>query len=71
MVAWSTSGSFVVSKGENVDVKTLSSNGVVIPCFFAFDILLLNDEELSHLPLKVLYLLFYAVCTLIDFRCIL
>ncbi|XP_057368130.1 DNA ligase 4-like isoform X1 [Daphnia carinata] len=50
MVAWNVNGSFIVSKGENIDVKSISSTGELVPCFVAFDILLLNDEVLSNLP---------------------
>ncbi|KZS11985.1 DNA ligase 4 [Daphnia magna] len=52
MVAWNVKGSFIVSKGENIDVKSISSTGELIPCFVAFDILLLNGEVLSNLPYK-------------------
>lgn len=55
MVAWNTNGSFIVSKGGNVDVKSMSPTGDLVPCFFAFDILLLNDEVLSTLPYKVFF----------------
>ena len=53
MVAWNPNESFLVSKGENVDVKNLTSDGSLIPCFFVFDILLLNKKVLTGLPLKV------------------
>lgn len=52
MVAWNVKGGFIVSKG-NIDVKNLSPNGRLTPCFFAFDILMLNDKILTGLPLKV------------------
>lgn len=55
MVAWNVKGSFIVSKGENIDVKSISSTGELIPCFVAFDILLLNGEVLSNLPYKVFF----------------
>ena len=53
MVVWNVSGSFIVSKGQNTDVKSLSPAGNLVPCFYAFDILLLNDEVLTNLPYKV------------------
>ena len=53
MVAWNVKGSFIVSKGANVDVKSLSSTGELVPCFFVFDILMLNGKVLTNLPLKV------------------
>lgn len=53
MVAWNVKGGFIVSKG-NIDVKNISPNGRLATCFFAFDILQLNDEILTNLPLKVI-----------------
>lgn len=53
MVAWNVKGSFIVSKGQNIDVKTMSPLGSVVPCFFVFDIILLNDEILADLPYQV------------------
>ncbi len=58
MVVWNVSGSFIVSKGENTDVKSLSPTGKLVPCFFAFDILQLNGEVLTNLPYKVSYFWF-------------
>jgi DNA ligase-4 len=60
-VAWNVNGSFIISKGENIDVKSMSPTGGLVPCFVAFDILLLNDEVLSNLPYKVLYFFFLIV----------
>lgn len=54
MVAWNVEGSFIVSKGEHVDVKSLAPTGRLIPCFFAFDILLLNGEIVTNRPFRVI-----------------
>jgi DNA ligase-4 len=62
MVAWNVNGSFIVSKGANTDVKSMSPTGELVPCFVAFDILLLNDEVLSNLPYKVLLDYFFLLC---------
>ena len=54
MIAWNVAGGFLVTKGENVDVKSLiSSKGTLVPAFFAFDILFLNDRILTGLPYQV------------------
>lgn len=53
MIAWNAVGRFLVTKGENVDVKHLGSKGTLVPAFFAFDILYLNDRTLTGLPYKV------------------
>ena len=53
MIAWNAIGRFLVTKGENADVKNLGSGGTLVPAFFAFDILYLNDRILTGLPYKV------------------
>ncbi|XP_077509630.1 DNA ligase 4 [Amblyomma americanum] len=40
-----------VSKGSHVDVKSLTENSSLQPCFVAFDILLLNGQVTTNMPL--------------------
>ena len=55
MIAWNSVGRFLVTKGENVDVKNLGSKGTLVPAFFVFDILFLNGQILTGLSYKVEY----------------
>lgn len=41
-----------VSKGSHVDVKSLTENSSLQPCFVAFDILLLNGQVVTNKPLQ-------------------
>ncbi|XP_067047572.1 DNA ligase 4-like [Acropora muricata] len=43
-----------LSKGMNVDVKSLSTyeNASYHPCFIVFDILVINDKKLANVPLR-------------------
>ena len=59
MMAWDRQGAFIVSKGENLDVKSLSPTGQWMPCFFVFDIVMLNDRVLTNVPLKVVFFFNY------------
>jgi len=51
MIAYDPNTDLFISKGENVDIKADSLDGVH-PCFVVFDMLMLNDEKLANLPLK-------------------
>lgn len=53
MVAWNVKGSFIISKGGNIDVKSLSQTGSIVPCFFVFDILQVNDEVVAKISYQV------------------
>ncbi|KAK3856177.1 hypothetical protein Pcinc_037476 [Petrolisthes cinctipes] len=52
MVAWSKSHNIMISKGEHLDVKNLKEEGDWHVCFCAFDIIYLNGEVLTNLPLS-------------------
>ncbi|GIZ01999.1 hypothetical protein CEXT_814261 [Caerostris extrusa] len=52
IVIYSNKLKCIVSKGENPEIQAMAPDGDYAPCFCAFDILLLNDQVLSNLPLK-------------------
>ncbi|GIX83138.1 DNA ligase 4 [Caerostris darwini] len=52
IVIYSNKLKCIVSKGENPEIQAMAPDGDYTPCFCAFDILLLNDQVLSNLPLK-------------------
>ncbi|GFV88356.1 DNA ligase 4 [Trichonephila clavipes] len=51
IVIYSNQLKCIVSKGENADVQALEPDGDYEPCFCVFDILMVNDQVLSNLPL--------------------
>eukprot|EP00795_Rhopilema_esculentum_P013203 gene13203-4019_t len=51
MTAYDPNSGLFIPKGGNIDVKAEVLDGVH-PCFVVFDILLLNDEKLTNLPLQ-------------------
>jgi len=53
MVAWSKKHNTIVSKGEHVDVKNLREDGDCQVCLCIFDILYLNGQVLTNLPLNL------------------
>ncbi|XP_042224034.1 DNA ligase 4-like isoform X2 [Homarus americanus] len=52
MMGWSKTHKSIVSKGEHLDVKNLREEGDWHVCFCVFDIVYLNGEVLSNLPLR-------------------
>jgi len=52
MVVWSQKYNTIISKGEHVDVKNLREGGDTQVCLCIFDILYLNGQVLTNLPLN-------------------
>nr|XP_045601538.1 DNA ligase 4-like [Procambarus clarkii]XP_045601539.1 DNA ligase 4-like [Procambarus clarkii] len=52
MVGWSKIHNRIVSKGEHMDVKNLREEGDWQVCFCVFDIIYLNNQVLTNLPLS-------------------
>ncbi|XP_059469628.1 DNA ligase 4 [Neocloeon triangulifer] len=52
MMAWDTARKNFKQKGQNVDVKSLPSQGAVVACFCAFDVLLFNGKVVTNKPLQ-------------------
>ncbi|CAH0388751.1 unnamed protein product [Bemisia tabaci] len=51
MMCWNSKMKNFTTKGAEIDVKMLKVGNVHNPCFCAFDILLLNDQVLTNMPL--------------------
>ena len=51
MVSWSKKHNTIISKGEHMDVKNLREDGDCQVCLCIFDILYLNGQVLTNLPL--------------------
>lgn len=52
VVCWSKTHKSIISKGEHMDVKNLRDDGDYQVCLCAFDIIYLNGEVLTNLPLS-------------------
>lgn len=52
MVGWSKKHGAIVSKGEHLDVKNLKEDGDLQVCLVLFDIIYLNGQVLTNLPLS-------------------
>ncbi|XP_042871458.1 DNA ligase 4-like [Penaeus japonicus] len=52
MVGWSKKHNTIVSKGEQLDVKNLKEDGDWQVCLVVFDIIYLNGQVLTNLPLS-------------------
>ncbi|XP_068249304.1 DNA ligase 4 [Palaemon carinicauda] len=52
VVSWSKTHKSIISKGEHMDVKNLREDGDYQVCLCAFDIIYLNGEVLTNLPLS-------------------
>ncbi|KAK8730552.1 hypothetical protein OTU49_008063, partial [Cherax quadricarinatus] len=52
MVGWSKKHNRIVSKGEHMDVKNLREDGDWHVCFCVFDIIYLNGQVMTNLPLS-------------------
>ncbi|XP_065335066.1 DNA ligase 4 [Cloeon dipterum] len=61
MMAWDTARQNFKQKGQNVDVKSLPSQGAVVACFCAFDVVLFNGKVVTNKPLKERVLLLDSV----------
>ncbi|GAB6026089.1 DNA ligase (ATP) [Chamberlinius hualienensis] len=53
MVGYSSKTDCIGTKAENFDVKALKDGDFYHPCYYVFDILLINGKILSNLPLKM------------------
>ncbi|KAK7069753.1 DNA ligase (ATP) [Halocaridina rubra] len=52
VICWSKTHRTIISKGEHMDVKNLRDDGDYQVCLCAFDIIYLNGEVLTNLPLS-------------------
>ncbi|XP_032676085.1 DNA ligase 4 isoform X2 [Odontomachus brunneus] len=50
LIVWDKTKKALLTKGMNVDVKSLKANGPYRPCFVAFDIIMHNDDLLLNIP---------------------
>ncbi|CDW55759.1 DNA ligase A M domain containing protein [Trichuris trichiura] len=51
MIGWNRIDKCFATKGDHVDVKCLRSGDTINPCYVIFDLLYLNDTQLTSLPL--------------------
>ncbi|KFD54859.1 hypothetical protein M513_04293 [Trichuris suis] len=51
MIGWNRTEKCFATKGDHVDVKCLSSGDTINPCYVVFDLLYLNNVQLTSLPL--------------------
>lgn len=49
-MGWHKTKKVFGSKGMSFDVKKLTSNSALQPCFVAYDLIMYNDELLLNLP---------------------